>query len=139
MKIVIALLIAVLPIASAAADQYRIIPYATSKPEGSQLETLWRVMVINETKPGLAYCQAITKISSGPAVEQVKCRGQKLTSGSPPVSQIVAHSPSVSLFETGGPPPWWGIDQTGALSFCYGNANPPNTFSCASASIPTEP
>ena len=139
MKIVVALVIAVLSIESAAADQYRIIPYATSKPEGSQLETLWRAMVINETKPGLAYCQATTKITSGPSVASLKCRGQKLTNGSPPVSQIVSHSSPTSLLETGGPPPWWGIDQTGALSFCYGNANPPNTFSCMSTSIPAEP
>jgi hypothetical protein len=139
MRILIALLMAVLSIASASADQYSIVPYATSKPEGSQLETLWRVMVIDESRPGLAYCQAITKLSSGASVVSVKCRGQKLTSGSPPLGQVVAHGIANSLFETGGAPPWWGIDQSGALSFCASNTNPPNTFSCASTPIPSEP
>jgi len=139
MKTLIALLMAALPIASAAADQYSIVPYATSKPEGAQLETIWRAVVINESKPGLAYCQAVTKVSSGPSVVSVKCRAQKLTTGSPPVSQIVPHGISNSQIETGGAPPWWGIDQTGALSFCHSNVKPLNTFSCASTPIPSEP
>ena len=139
MKTLIALLMAALPIASAAADQYSIVPYATSKPEGAQLETIWRAVVINESKPGLAYCQAVTKVSSGPSVVSVKCRAQKLTTGSPPVSQIVPHGISNSQIETGGAPPWWGIDQTGALSFCHSNVKPLNTFSCASTAIPSEP
>ena len=139
MKTLIALLMAALPIASAAADQYSIVPYATSKPEGPQLETIWRAVVINESKPGLAYCQAVTKVSSGPSVVSVKCRAQKLTTGSPPVSQIVPHGISNSQIETGGAPPWWGIDQTGALSFCHSNVKPLNTFSCASTPIPSEP
>ena len=139
MRILIALLMAALPIASAAADQYSIVPYATSKPEGAQLETIWRAVVINESKPGLAYCQAVTKVSSGPSVVSVKCRAQKLTTGSPPVSQIVPHGISNSQIETGGAPPWWGIDQTGALSFCHSNVKPLNTFSCASTPIPSEP
>ena len=139
MKTLIALLMVALPIASAAADQYSIVPYATSKPEGPQLETIWRAVVINESKPGLAYCQAVTKVSSGPSVVSVKCRAQKLTTGSPPVSQIVPHGISNSQIETGGAPPWWGIDQTGALSFCHSNVKPLNTFSCASTPIPSEP
>ena len=139
MKTIIALLMVALPIASAAADQYSIVPYATSKPEGAQLETIWRAVVINESKPGLAYCQAVTKVSSGPSVVSVKCRAQKLTTGSPPVSQIVPHGISNSQIETGGAPPWWGIDQTGALSFCHSNVKPLNTFSCASTPIPSEP
>ena len=139
MKTLIALLMVALPIASAAADQYSIVPYATSKPEGAQLETIWRAVVINESKPGLAYCQAVTKVSSGPSVVSVKCRAQKLTTGSPPVSQIVPHGISNSQIETGGAPPWWGIDQTGALSFCHSNVKPLNTFSCASTPIPSEP
>jgi hypothetical protein len=139
MGILIALLMVALPIASAAADQYSIVPYGTSKPEGSQLETIWRVVVINESRPGLAYCQAVTKISSGASVVSVKCRAQKLTSGSPPVGQVVPHGISNSLFETGGAPPWWGIDQSSALSFCHSNVKPLNTFSCASTAIPSEP
>jgi hypothetical protein len=140
MKTLIALLISVLSIATAAADQYNIIPYATSKPEGSQLETLWRVMVINESKPELAYCQATTKIYSGDCVVSVKCRGQQLKSGSPPVGQVTPHGiPNETVFQIGGSPPWWGIDQTGALSFCCRNSNPPNTFSCASTPIPAGP
>ena len=139
MKTLIALLMVALPIASAAADQYSIVPYATSKPEGPQLETIWRAVVINESKPGLAYCQAVTKVSSGPSVVSVKCRAQKLTSGSPPVGQVVPHGISNSLFETGGAPPWWGIDQSSALSFCHSNVKPLNTFSCASTAIPSEP
>src|SRR5262249_35666625 len=82
MRTLIALLMAALPIASAAADQYSIVPYATSRPEGAQLETIWRAVVINESRPGLAYCQAVTKISSGASVVSIKCRAQKLTSGS---------------------------------------------------------
>src|SRR5579885_2598503 len=103
MRILIALLIAVLPIASAAADQYNIGPYAAATPEGAQLETLWRAMVINESKPGLAFCQATTKISSGACVVSVKCRGQKLASGTPPISQVVPHGIPNAGFETGGP------------------------------------
>ena len=61
MRILIALFMVALPVASAAADQYTIVPYGTSKPEGSQLETIWRAMVINESRPALAYCQAVTK------------------------------------------------------------------------------
>lgn len=139
MRILIMLFMVALPIASAAADQYRIVPYGTSKPEGSQLETVWRAAVINESRPGLAYCEAITKLSAGDSVVSVKCRAQKLTGGSPPVGEVVPHGISNSLFETGGAPPWWGIDQSGALSFCQRNAKPLNTFSCASALIPTEP
>ena len=139
MRILIALMMVVLSIASASADQYSIVPYATSKPEGAQLETIWRAVVINESRPGLAHCQAVTKISSGASVVSVKCRAQKLTSGSPPVAQVVPHSISNSLIETGGAPPWWGIDQTGALSFCHSNVKPLNTFSCASTPIPSEP
>jgi hypothetical protein len=139
MRVLIALLMAVLPVASAAADQYSIVPYGTSKPEGSQLETIWRVVVVNESRPGLAYCQAVTKMSSGDSVVSVKCRAQKLTNGSPPVGQVVVHGTPNSLFETGGAPPWWGIDQTGALSFCHSNVKPLNTFSCASTPIPSEP
>ena len=139
MRILIALFLVALPIASAAADQYTIVPYGTSKPEGSQLETIWRAVVINASKPGLAYFQAVTKISSGASVVSIKCRAQKLADGSPPVGQVVPHGISNSLFETGGAPPWWGIDQSGALSFCHSNVKPLNTFSCASTPIPTEP
>ena len=139
MRILIALFMSALPIASAVADQYSIVPYGTSKPEGSQLETIWRAVVINQSKPGLAYCQAVSKSSSGSSVVSLKCRAQKLTDGSPPVGQIVPHGISNSLFETGGAPPWWGIDQSGALSFCHSNVKPLNTFSCASTPIPTEP
>ena len=140
MRIFIALSVAVLSIASAAADQYSIVPYATAKPEGSQLETWWSVMVINESKPGLAYCQAVTRIYSGECAVSVKCRGQKLSGGSPPVGQVVAHGmPNEAVFQIGGPPPWWGIDQAGNLSFCCSNYNPPNTFACKSTPIPTEP